>query len=407
MHAALADDTSPSTIEKSNILMLGPSGVGKTLMVKTLARVLDVPFSMSDCTPFTQAGYIGEDADLCVQRLFAAADYNVARTENGIICLDEFDKIATSKVSHGKDVSGEGVQQALLKLIEGTTIQITAKAEKAISKGSAGGFGMGNGLGSATGGAQPKTETYNIRTDNILFICTGAFVNLQKLVLDRVAKGSLGFGAPVRASSATGNDVVEKPDAELFKKHMPFWSADPSSEIYNPLDLVEPSDLQKYGMIPELIGRIPITIALSKLDLEALVRVLTEPRNSLVQQFIALFQTYGIELRFTSPALRAIAEAAVNMGTGARGLRKVMENVTFYAMYHGPGSSVKHVLITKDVAKMKSAPIMLARGQAHKFHAIIAEEEEKWEKEREDALAAENMEAHDFAEFREQAKSGM
>ncbi len=346
-------DYTPLTIEKSNIMMLGPSGVGKTLMAKTLARVLEVPFSMSDCTPFTQAGYIGEDADVCVQRLLAASNYDVARAERGIICLDEVDKIATAKVSHGKDVSGEGVQQALLKIIEGTTLQIQAKQERSggsRSPGTSPGGGLptnsplgggGVGSGSAGGGMGSSggagKDVYNVRTDNILFIFTGAFIGLQKIIMDRVSRGSIGFGQPVRASNAP-NQTSLKGEDELFKKFLPFFTPnDGTEQEHNPLDLVEPGDLQKYGLIPELVGRIPVSTALSALDEEALVRVLMEPRNSLMRQYEQLFQLSGVELRLTSGALREVAKAALGMGTGARGLRTVMERLLSDAMFEAPG----------------------------------------------------------------------
>lgn len=384
-------------------MLLGPSGVGKTLMAKTLARVLEVPFSMSDCTPFTQAGYIGEDADVCVQRLLAAANYDVARAERGIICLDEVDKIATAKVSHGKDVSGEGVQQALLKIIEGTTLQINAKQER-------GGNG-GRGSGSMSGGSptnsplgggmnqqQGKNEVYNVRTDNILFICTGAFVGLHKMILDRVSKGSIGFGANVRASQpqdTDSHDTTLTGEDELFRKHLPYYTAPPSDSTsdqphslkestYNTLDLVEPQDLQKYGLIPELVGRIPISCALSALDTAALIKVLTEPRNSLLRQYEQLFQLSSIELRFTSGALHSIAETASSMGTGARGLRTVMERLLGDAMFETPGSGIKHVAITEDVAQRKSAALYFTREGKARFHALIAREEEDWEDRKRD-----------------------
>lgn len=369
LETPLIQDSSPLQIEKSNIMLLGPSGVGKTLMAKTLARVLDVPFSMSDCTPFTQAGYIGEDAEVCVSRLLTAANFDVAAAEHGIICLDEIDKIATAKVAHGKDVSGEGVQQALLKIIEGTTVQIQAKPERGgggrspgSGPGSAGGFPSSNPLdgprssGSGSGSSGPpggKGEVFNVRTDNILFICTGAFVGLHKMIMERLSKGSIGFGAPVRASTPESgvHDTMLKGEDALFKKHLPFFvsresappfapqSTKPLQKIYNTLDLVEPSDLQKYGMIPELVGRIPVSCALSALDEEALVRVLTEPRNSLLRQFEQLFQLSGIELHFTSGALRQVAKTASSMGTGARGLRTVLERLLGDSMFEAPGRS--------------------------------------------------------------------
>ncbi|CAD0112755.1 unnamed protein product [Aureobasidium uvarum] len=398
------DDSSPLTIEKSNIMLLGPSGVGKTLMAKTLARVLDVPFSMSDCTPFTQAGYIGEDADVCVQRLLAAANYDVEKAEHGIICLDEIDKIATAKVSHGKDVGGEGVQQALLKIIEGTTLQIQAKQERGnnsnrnnnqypngsptnspLSSG-----GVGGGMGQAPG----KSEVFNVNTSNILFICTGAFSGLHKTILDRVAKGGLGFGANVRASTAQDGGAQETTitdDDEMVRKHLPYYmppaseedSYNPSSKskkaTYNILDLVEPQDLQKYGMIPELVGRIPISCALSALDVDALVKVLTEPRNSLLKQYEQLFRLSSIELRITTAALHAIAETAFTMGTGARGLRTVLERLLGESMFEAPGSDIKHIAVTEDVAKRNSPALYFTRDGKTRFNALIVREEEEWE----------------------------
>lgn len=416
-------DTTPLTIEKSNIMLLGPSGVGKTLMAKTLARVLSVPFSMSDCTPFTQAGYIGEDAEVCVHRLLAAANYDVSRAERGIICLDEIDKIATAKVSHGKDVSGEGVQQALLKIIEGTTIQIQAKPERNAPR--AGGqsstysthsplAGSGYTSSSNTSSTQPsKGEVYNVRTDNILFIFSGAFIGLQKVVMDRLSKGSIGFGAPVRSSSSLfyspSSSSSSKPNSHnepipilpgseeeaLYKKHLPFFtptqpaqdqdsSSDPTLPVpeptyFNPLDLLTPTDLQTYGLIPELIGRIPTTAALSSLTHSLLLRILTEPRSSLTAQYSTLFSLSSIELRFTTPALHVIASNALVMGTGARALRTEMEAILGDAMFEAPGSSVKYVLVTEKVARREEGAVYFGRGQGGRFHALIAQEEGDWE----------------------------
>lgn len=378
-------DNSPLMLEKSNILLLGPSGVGKTLMAKTLARVLSVPFSMSDCTPFTQAGYIGEDADVCVERLLAAANYDVEAAEYGIICLDEIDKIAASKPAHGKDVSGEGVQQALLKIIEGTTLQIQAKPDRPRNPDTKSSPTSGSSSGTPP---SQKGETYTIRTDNILFICTGAFIGLNKLIMSRVSKGSIGFGSPLRSTSSSDSNpdmtLSLKPgsaESLLFEKSLPFFTpVTPGvATNYNPLDLVEPADLQSYGMIPELVGRIPVTTALSALDEEALVRVLTEPRNSLVKQYEQLFNLSGVELRFTSGALREIARNSLGMGTGARGLRTCVERILSEAMFEAPGSGIKHILITEAVAKRKEPPIYMARGQAHRFQALLAAEEEEWE----------------------------
>ena len=438
--SSLLLDQSPLTIDKSNILLLGPSGVGKTLMVKTLARSLQVPFSISDCTPFTQAGYIGEDADVCVQRLLAAANYDVSKAERGIICLDEIDKIATAKVSHGKDVSGEGVQQSLLKIIEGTTLQIQAKQERnsgppsGRSTGASQGYPTnsplsGGNMGQQGSGGPQKGEVYNVKTDNILFICAGAFNGLHRMVLDRISKGSIGFGATVRAapgssSETASHETLLEGEDELFEQHLPYFAppavkdGGTTKRVYNTLDLVEPQDLQKYGLIPELVGRIPLSCALSSLDIESLVKVLTEPRNSLLKQYEQLFALSSIELRFTSASLRSIATTASKMGTGARGLRTVMERLLADAMFETPGSSIKFVLVTEDVAEKKAGAVYFGRGQQGKFHAAIAAEEEAWEerRRREDGLEESEFEkrarnnsrggaARTFEEYREKASA--
>lgn len=377
-------------------------------MAKTLARVLDVPFSMSDCTPFTQAGYIGEDADVCVHRLLAAANYDVEKAERGIICLDEVDKIATARVSHGKDVSGEGVQQALLKIIEGTTIQVQAKPERNSSRPGGnppGSFppggvpGSGFNTSSASGPPPAKGEVYNVRTDNILFIFSGAFVGLNKIIMDRISKSSMGFGQPVRASSSSPSNhdshdshnqapIPILPGSEeeaLYKKHLPFFTpATPSTSqedpvYFNPLDLSTPADLQRFGFIPELVGRIPVTSALSSLTHSLLLRILTEPRNSLITQYETLFDLSGIKLSFTTPALHKIASNALTMGTGARALRTELETILSDAMFEAPGSSVKFVLVTETVADRKEKPLYFPRGQGSRFHSMIASEESEWE----------------------------
>lgn len=433
-HDPFADATSSNMLEKSNVLLLGPSGVGKTLMAKTLARVLSVPFSMSDCTPFTQAGYIGEDADVCIQRLLAASNYDVEQAERGIICLDEIDKIATAKVSHGKDVSGEGVQQALLKIIEGTTIQVQGKPERNAPRS---GSSQNNFPGGANPGGPPfnssstpsspsKSEVYNVRTDNILFIFSGAFVGLQKTVMDRISRGSMGFDRPVRASSndygshnsnkTSGNAPVPiLPGSEeeaLYKKHLPFFTPAPAPTVpgsgeepmyFNPLDLLTPSDLQTYGFIPELVGRIPITAALSPLSHSLLLRILTEPRNSLVNQYTSLFALSGIELRFTTPALHKIAANAFAMSTGARALRTDMETILGDAMFEVPGSSVKYVLVTEAVASRKEKAVYLPRGQGGKFHALVSAEEGEWEdrmKREKKEYPKKDQSDHSFEEWR-------
>ncbi|KAJ5493423.1 ATP-dependent Clp protease ATP-binding subunit clpX-like [Penicillium diatomitis] len=431
-------DTSPLQLEKSNILLLGPSGVGKTLMAKTLARVLSVPFSISDCTPFTQAGYIGEDAETCVHRLLAAANYDVEQAERGIIVLDEVDKIAAAKVSHGKDVGGEGVQQALLKIIEGTTVQVQAKAEKnPRSNSPPNSYPSNSPLGSTpfhphNNTPAAKGEVYNVRTENILFIFSGAFVGLHKVVMDRISRGSIGFGQPVRGSSissglpGTSDAASDEPqpirpgseEEALYKTHLPFFnSASPSAQstdptYFNALDLLTPADLQSYGFIPELIGRIPVNAALSTLTQPLLLRILTEPRNSLMAQYTTLFSLSGIELRFTTPALHKIAANAFKMGTGARALRTEMETILSDAMFEAPGSSVKFVLVTEAVADRKEQPVYLARGQGGKFHAMISAEESEWEektsrgKKKESKAKAVNgpEDVHHAANFQEYRK---
>ncbi|KAL8892160.1 MAG: hypothetical protein Q9215_000917 [Flavoplaca cf. flavocitrina] len=433
-------DSSPLTLDKANIILLGPSGVGKTLMAKTLARVLAVPFSMSDCTPFTQAGYIGEDCEICVSRLLAAADYDVAAAERGIICLDEVDKISTAKVSHGKDVGGEGVQQALLKIIEGTTLQIHAKHDRSSSSkttGPAGGniyptnspLSGGNMPPSSTSGSAnststasaAKTEIYNVRTDNILFIFAGAFVGLQKIILNRIAKGSIGFGSPIRSASTSSSPsgkpnntqdhtIHLKPnsaEAAMFEKHLPFFTDSLAVKELNPLDLLEPVDLQSYGLIPELIGRIPVSAALSALDEDALVRVLTEPRNSIINQYVRQFALSGIELHFTSSALREIAKTALGMGTGARGLRTCCERLLMETNFEAPGSSIKFVCVTGEVARKECAPIYFARGQGGRFRELIEEEENKGvdqEKKHREGRNSGEGESISFEEYREKSR---
>lgn len=427
-------DHTPLTIEKSNVLLLGPSGVGKTLMARTLARVLEVPFSMSDCTPFTQAGYIGEDAEVCIQRLLAAANYDVALAERGIICLDEIDKIATAKVANGKDVSGEGVQQALLKLIEGTTLQIQAKQEKnSANDRSRGSNGYptnsplaGGGMGQSSAQGGQKGDVYNVKTHDILFICAGAFTGLHKMILERISKGSIGFGANVRAVPGSGSntdqhETILEGEDDLFEKHLPYYTPPSTDEshsgkpkakrTFNTLDLVEPQDLQKFGLIPELVGRIPLSCALSSLDIPALVKVLSEPRNSLLKQYQQLFALSSIELRFTTPALHVIAKTASKMGTGARGLRTVMERLLADAMFETPGSGIKYVLVNEAVAEKREGAMYFVRGQQGAFHRMIATEEDAWESQPQgesdfDARARNNSHGgapRTFEEYREKA----
>ncbi|RMZ67094.1 atp-dependent clp protease [Pyrenophora seminiperda CCB06] len=436
-------DTSehPLQIDKSNVLILGPTGVGKTLMCKTLAKSLGLSISISDCTTFTQAGYIGDDVESCVARLFSASNYDIEATEHGIIVLDEIDKIAGSKMSYGKDVGGEGVQQALLKIIEGTTVQVQAKPERSANRpsGLSGGGPMGGPPPPGPGGN--KGDIFNIRTDNILFICTGAFSNLHKIILDRKSKSGMGFGASIRASSAhaaADGVMLAGIEAETFKKDSPFFVPQ-ETEMPNPfgvrqpkreekvnvLDYVQPADLQKFGMIPELIGRIPTVCAVSALDEQALVRVLTEPKDSLIRQEEYKSFLRNIELRFTNGALREIAKRASKMGTGARGLRHVVDQLLLQAKYETPGtfaasqpkvrrtqlttpgSSVKHILVTQDVALLKRAPMYFHRGQSAAFEAAHAQEEERWEEElrsEEDPSIASHV--NNFQEYRKASAAG-
>lgn len=434
-HPPPLHDASPLQFDKSNVLMLGPTGVGKTLIAKTLARVLDVPFSMSDCTPFTQSGYIGEDAESCVQRLLAAANYDIEAAERGIIVLDEIDKIAGVKMAHGKDVGGEGVQQSLLKIIEGTTLQLQAKAERSGSSKAPGVSGSSSypsnpldgsrSPSSSAGPATPvggsKSEVFNVRTDNILFICTGAFVGLDKIILNRKAKGGLGFGARIRGTSESSLKYtrLSEEDVVAFQQDLQVYVPDESNphnlygtsrpcrreEDYNVLHYVEPTDLQKYGMIPELIGRIAKTCAVSALDEEALVRVLTEPKNSVVRQETALFHADNIELRFTSGALREIAKRATALGTGARGLKAVIERLLLHSKFDAPGSSVKHILVTQAAAQGKCAPLHFHKGQSQSFETSWKHEEDEWH-ERVHAGDAPGSTIHSFEEYRKAGAAG-
>lgn len=388
-------------LQKSNCLIIGPSGTGKTLIAKTLARILDVPFSISDCTAFTQAGYVGEDVDVCVQRLLASCNWDVRRAETGIICLDEVDKIASTKaMSHGRDVSGEGVQQALLKILEGTTLQITNSRPKQApphhSAGTPSGFPGGGGpaspfqnfggFGSGSSGGSPgsRGEVHTIDTSNILFILCGAFNGLNKNVLDRISKHSMGFNAPVRARQSDANTIPPETAKELQKLYSTYFTptdTDTDSKHapsvvkqrkINVLEFAEPRDLISFGFLPEFIGRVPVLAALDVFDQETLVRVLSEPRNSLLRQYEELFNMSGVELKFTPLALRHIAKAALTMDTGARALRTVLERLLSDAMFETPGSAIKHVLVNAAAAKFEQPPLYFARGQQGAFQAAFA-----------------------------------
>ena len=298
-------------ITKSNVLLLGPTGVGKTYLAQTLAKLLDVPFAIADATTLTEAGYVGEDVENILLRLIQAADYDVFKAERGIIYIDEIDKISRKSENQSitRDVSGEGVQQALLKILEGTVASVPPKG----------------------GRKHPQQEAININTSNILIICGGAFDGLEKIVQKRAASSSLGFGGEVY-----GKKELDRMD----------WMKD-----------VTPHDLVKYGLIPELVGRIPVITALNALDEEALVRILREPKNSLLNQYKKLFDLDKVDLEFTEDALVAVAKKTLERKTGARGLRSIMEDILMPLMYRVPSDyTVEKVVITKEAVEEGAAP---------------------------------------------------
>ncbi|EFW98802.1 ATPase AAA-2 [Grosmannia clavigera kw1407] len=336
-------------IDKSNLLLIGPTGVGKTYILETLSKVLNIPFAICDCSSFTQAGYVGKDVETCIERLLIEANYDTRAAEFGIVILDEFDKIARKEEANNRDIGGEGVQQALLKLVEGTKVTVSIKDNHSSRSASpiTSTYGSPNAsLPPQGSSASGKIEQYTIDTSRILFVFSGAFVGLDKHIIRRVAKPSLGFGSELRStkdSTIAGSKAVLP--AKMYA-HLPHQPADddPNGANFTPLDLVSPADLQAFGFIPELIGRLHNICALTPLSVDELYRILTEPRHSLIAQYTALFETYPSRLYFTQRALHAIAERASKVDTGARGLKMELERVLAEPMFDAP---MAYVLITE------------------------------------------------------------
>jgi ATP-dependent Clp protease ATP-binding subunit ClpX len=313
-----------------------------------LSKKLNVPFTISDCNSFTQAGYIGQDVETCIERLLIEANYDIKATEHGIVVLDEFDKIAKRETVTGRDVGGEGVQQALLKLVEGTKVTINVKDNRSARSANPITTNYSSSGSSSPPQAAPpsgKVDQFTIDTTNILFVFCGAFVGLDKMVLRRVSKPSIGFGSELKVASSLSGSKQVLP-TKMYS-HLPH--NDPHSPTtFTPLDLTTPADLQAFGFIPELIGRVHNICALSPLSLDDLFRILTEPRNSLVAQYTALFETYPSRLHFTRKALYAIAERAAKAETGARGLKMEMERVLAEPIFDAP---MPYVLISEECVR--------------------------------------------------------
>lgn len=357
-----------------------------------------MPFTISDCNSFTQAGYIGQDVETCIERLLIEANYDVKAAEHGIVVLDEFDKIAKRETVNGRDVGGEGVQQALLKLVEGTKVTVNVKDHKSsrtTNNPPPGGYGPSGPQSAPPSG---KVDQYTVDTTNILFVFCGAFVGLDKTVLRRVSKPSIGFGSEIRggrgSSMSSLKDVLP---LEMYHHlpHQPAFADGPSSSGFTPLDLATPADLQAFGFIPELIGRLHNICALTPLSLDELYRILTEPRNSLVAQYTALFETYPSRLFFTRRALYTIAERAAKNETGARGLKMEMERVLAEPMFDAP---TPYVLITEGCVNGTEKAGYWGKDGRMEVERRIREEDEK--------MAGPGEPDVSFEQFREAGLSG-